>query len=349
MSNEQLINLFQKYLNRPPSNEEISIHVNKNFTSFEYEISNCQERKIYLSKNVSTKKKIALLLSGHIRLNSILKTYITLIGRYDIDVFIHTWDNIGKKGTEMNLNGSFEENEVTNLIKQYPTVRKFKIENNKKFINGLPNDGTTYFNYSSPEVFLISQLYSINQSFDLMQKHSKENDINYDVIIRSRFDSEITHFNLNDNLIDEMNNLDIVFVANSDCNHNHLDYGTSCWACDNMYYQHNLKHVHIFEHTNIICDIFSYGSFSSMEKYCSLYHEFHNLNQSFVDENLKFLEKTKVDINKVGNVYKIPNTKLGHLNSLYYFNCSYPERLLQKHLKDYMVLESKEIKIKFKR
>ena len=39
----------------------------------------------------------------------------------------------------------------------------------------------------------------------------------------------------------------------------------------------------------------------------------------------------------------------GHVDSLYYYNCSYPERLLQHFLKNYMLVESKDIKLKLVR
>jgi hypothetical protein len=37
------------------------------------------------------------------------------------------------------------------------------------------------------------------------------------------------------------------FTPNIDNQHTHMDYGTSCWACDSLYYTHNRKIVHIFE------------------------------------------------------------------------------------------------------
>lgn len=349
MSNDQLISLFQKYLNRRPTIEEIKLHGSKNFNRFETEISNCNERKLLLSKKSATGKKIALLLSGHVRDNYIFKSFIGFVGRYDVDVFIHTWDTIGTKGTEMNLNMKSELLNVENTISQYPNLRKFKIENNKTYIDNIPKTDNIYFNFSSPEVYLLSQLYSINQSFKLMEDYSMENNINYDLVIRSRFDLEFTEFNLSDNLVDDVNKHDLIFVPNSDSKHGHLDNGTSCWACDKMYYTYGLKDVHIFEHTNVICDVFSYGSFNSMKEYCSVYDNFYKLNESFVDDNIKSIEKRKIKNNKTDNVYKLNQTKNGHLDSLYYVYCSYPERLLQKHLKDYMLIESKEIKIKFKR
>lgn len=118
-----------------------------------------------------------------------------------------------------------------------------------------------------------------------------------------------------------------------------------------MYHKYNLKKVHVFEHSNIICDIFAYGSPSSMKDYCLLYDFYDTINESFIKDNLESLENNEVDYNFKDNVYHLNVNKslANHLNSLYYINCSYPERLLQKHLQKYMLVESRIIRMSFKR
>ena len=155
-------------------------------------------------------------------------------------------------------------------------------------------------------------------------------------------------FNLTDKTISDIKKYNIIFTPNFDNKHSHMDYGTSCWACDNMYYKHNRKLVHNFDHTNIICDIFAYGSMSSMKSYCDLYNNYDKLNDTFFDENVKqFNEVSKNIVYEEGN-YNFKGHE-GHVDSLYYYNCSYPERLLQHFLKNYMLVESKDIKLKLVR
>jgi hypothetical protein len=97
-----------------------------------------------------------------------------------------------------------------------------------------------------------------------------------------------------------------------------------------------------------VCDIFAYGNFDAMKSYCSLYEHYDKLNESFLLDNLKSFEvNNKIAKFKDGNY--ILESHIGHAESLYYFYCSYPERLLQIHLKDYMLVESKSIKVLFKR
>ena len=82
--------------------------IHENYHEFINEISICQE---YLESQktsklvggtANTKPKIAILISGHIRNNNINKSFEHL-NDYDYDVFIHTWDNFGFKGSETNL------------------------------------------------------------------------------------------------------------------------------------------------------------------------------------------------------------------------------------------------------
>jgi hypothetical protein len=87
-----------------------------------------------------------------------------------------------------------------------------------------------------------------------------------------------------------------------------------------------------------------------MKFYCHSYDDYDNINKSFVENNLKTIENKKLNVNKIGNSYQFfPKGHKGHLETLYYIDCSYPERILQKRLKDFMVLKTEKIKIKFNR
>jgi hypothetical protein len=340
MRPDQLNFLFEKYLKRPFRRHELNLHGKKDFKAFEQEIAVCGERKLV----VGDIGKMAIIISGHIRNNSILKNLVNFLSVHDCDVFVHTWDNLGFKGNETNLNDKKNLELVEKEISRIPGVKKFKIENNKKFIESLP-EIKGYFNHSSPEKFIKSQLYSINQAYKLMEEYSEEKKIDYRLLLRFRFDSEITNFCLEPQLIKELNENDIIFVPNRDSEHEHPDYGSSCWMCDNMYYKHKLRNVHIFDHTNIICDLFAYGSVKSMKTYCSLYEVYDELNKSFYKKNIKSSKKNNKHLYTENGDYKFDG-ELGHIDTLYYYYCSYPERLLQVHLKDYMLVESKQIKLK---
>jgi hypothetical protein len=345
MEVKELREIFKKYLKRDCTESEIKIHGRKDYADFEKEITNCDEyRKV--NGGVKVKEKIAILLTGHIRNSNIVPTIKRLCNDYNYDVFVHTWDNLGLKGTETDLSAKTDKNRVEKSVLDIPNIKKYIIENNQEFINQIDRR-EEYFNYSSPEEFIKSQLYSINKCFNLMVECSKEEDIDYKLVIKLRFDCEMTLFDVDDYLLSEINNNDIIFVPNNDGGHSHLDNGTSCWACDNMYYKFNLKNVHIFEHTNVICDVFAYGSVKSMSSYCDLYNHYDDMLKEYVEKNKESLVKNRVKHTHVKGVYHVDKTVHGHINSLYYLYCSYPERLIQKFLNDYMLIESKKIKLKF--
>jgi hypothetical protein len=343
MIEEELKSIFQKYLNRDFTKNEWNIHGKKSYESFENEIQICKEYLEFNEKNIKS-KKIAILLSGHIRKNSILNGLKKMLKSYDFDVFIHTWDNLGNKGSETNIDDLVDPDLVIREISKIPNVKHFVIENNKKYILSL-DENKGYFNFSSPEPFIKSQLYSINKSHNLMEEHSKNNNIKYDVVFKFRFDCNIEMFELPTHIIEDLSNYDIIFTPNNkDSKHSHLDYGTSCYVCDTMYYKHKLTNVHIFEHSNVICDLFAYGNQKSMKDYCDVYNHYDELNNTFSEQNHISLKKHNKNIKIEDGNYKLFGYK-GHLDSLYYYYCSYPERLLQKFLKNYMLIESKTVKL----
>jgi len=346
MNRDELEILFRKYLNRNFTDKEWKAHGYKSIKKFEIELSNCEEYLKLKHNNINT--KIAIIISGHIRKNSILQGIQKFCKNENYHIFIHTWDNIGIKGKETSFDDRIHTDFIIKEINKYDNLKKYEIENNEKWTKS-EKLGSNYFNLSSPEIFIKSQLYSVNRSYKLMEEYSIKNKIKYDIVFKFRFDCDVTNFNITDKLISDINDYDIIFTPNSDCKHEHIDYGTSCWACDNMYYKYDRKIVHIFEHTNIICDIFAYGSMGSMKKYCDLYNNYDNLNNSFLEENLKYYKKVNTPMKYDGDNYILDKGRDGHIDSLYYYYCSYPERLLQKFLRDYMLVESKEVKIKLVR
>jgi len=346
MTKEELEFLFRKYLKREPTNDDWFSHNKKTVSSLEAEILVCDEYIKLINdnnKNTISDLKIAILISGHIRKNSILDGINKFCNTNNYDVFIHTWDNIGIKGNETSLNDPSVTTSVDLELAKFHNLKKYEIENNKEYIE-LQDSKQNYFNFSSPEVFIKSQLYSINKCYKLMEEYGEDNNIKYDIVFRFRFDSDLTNFNLTKNLINDILSYKIIFVPNIDNQHTHPDYGTSCWACDNLYYKYGRKHVHIFEHTNVICDLFAYGSQESMKKYCDLYNNYDELNDSFFNDNLKQYQTITDNIKYENGNYNLKGHN-GHIDSLYYYNCSYPERLLQKFLKDFMLVQSKEIKL----
>lgn len=354
MTAEQLSELYLKYLQREPTGADTRAHLNKSYEAFDRELSNCDEyKKIQglIDNANNTENKIAILISGHIRKNTILDSLLTKLKKHNYDVFIHSWDNYGFKGKETNLDDKVQREQIVKEINKIPNVRKIIIENNKSYINTLPKPENTYFNFSSPEPFIKSQLYSIYRSHELMEQYKKETGITYRAVFKFRFDTKIETFNITPDFLNEINNHDIIFTSD-DGAHIHKDSGSGagCITCNKMYYEFKLKDVHVFEHANIICDFYAYGSEKAMKTYCSMHEIYEPYIKKYEEINFKSLEKFKSSLKKTDVGYSLkPNPGLndeGHIKSFYYFYCSYPERILKDLLKDYMLLKSIAVKAK---
>lgn len=352
MTKEQLNELFKKYLQRAPSSEDERAHINKQYDSFERELKDCNEYKRLQNLPITPSSgRIAILLSGHIRKNSILNSLKTKLGKYNFDVFIHAWDTYGIKGKETNLEDKVLSQSIRAEINQIPNIKKFVLENNKSYIKSLPKSENTYFNFSSPEPFIKSQLYSIHKSHELMEEYKKETGVTYNAVFKFRFDSIIDTFNLTPDIINEINNYDIIFTTDEKT-HIHKDSGSGagCMICNKMYYDFKLKDVHVFEHSNVICDFYAYGSEKAMKTYCSMHEIYEDYIKKYEEINFKSLEKFKKSLKKNENGYTLiigPGANDdGHIKSFYYFYCSYPERILKDLLKDYMVLKSTAVTVK---
>jgi hypothetical protein len=161
MTNEELSFLFNKYLNRNFTNHELIVHGKKTVSFLENEILNCNEYLKLPTRNTNINDlKVAILLSGHIRKNSILKGINQFCNNENFHVFIHTWDNIGLKGSETLLNDLSAETSVISEINKFTNMKNHEIDNNKYWIES-QEIKDNYFNFSSPEIFIKSQLYLI--------------------------------------------------------------------------------------------------------------------------------------------------------------------------------------------
>ena len=149
MRAEELRRIFLVYLGREPLKKEYENHGQKDVNKFTEEIQKCEEFKKLGGQIKYSNKKIAFVISGHIRYNNILNGLLRYSNQYDIDVFIHTWDTVGIKGNEMNLNIEDELDKVVSQIKKIPNVKAYQIENNKDYIYSIKNEDkdVAYFNY----------------------------------------------------------------------------------------------------------------------------------------------------------------------------------------------------------
>lgn len=342
MQHEEIIFLYLKHLKREPNALEIQAHIHKNYHDFDKELENCfEKRNIELSQIVKD-KKIAFLICGHIRNAKVLEFINNT--HENIDVFIFTWDNIGFRGKiQYQKNGQdidLCKKEIEDYIVKTPNLKDYKIENNQEYMQKMMPSmhSKKYFNHSLPEIFIISQLYTIQQCYALFENYCRLHNVTYDVVFKSRFDCEIRKFNITQKMINYIAQDNSIFVTN-DGVHTHPFFSNGCMMCNRLY-DCNFFEKHFDNHTNIICDFFAYSSPVCMKKYCNMLNEYDKINEEFYAENMDRLKTNKFRVTHHPN-----SIMVHHLDSIFYFKCSYPERILQHYLKDYILISSRDITV----
>lgn len=152
-----------------------------------------------------SKKSIALLLSGETRkykdnYKSILDS-INNIDCYNIDVFIHTWEEIGApiwKGKKYNFNHI----DLESIKLEYnPTI--INVESKQDWHNGEDNlNQIAYYQDSKPNLNYLYMFYGWLKVFLLFKKYTKKNNKKYDFIIRTRPDLKILNGKIDFNNLD---------------------------------------------------------------------------------------------------------------------------------------------------
>lgn len=348
MFKEEIAVLFEKLMGRAPTEWEIS-----QFADLSREIA---ERKLQSWKNSKScglgfsaaeeenlqeaSPKVAVLLSGHFRKGNIVPT-LKKIGNFDVFAFV--WDDFGFKGKETNLSLS-EPAAVESSLCTVPNLRSYRIAKNKNFIESIreETEKKRYFNFSSDEVFIKSQLYAIKKSHELMQDYSRRNGVVYDVVLKIRFDCSIRSFAIDKKTMDYVSERGAVFVTNEGC-HRHPHVQNGCMICNKMY-DIDLHMPHIGDHSNIICDFMAYGNPQAMSQYCAMYDVYDEINERFSIINSKVLSERNLSFAFRGN-----NMKVGLIDGIFYFYCSYPERIIQHYLSDRMLISSRSILVDFHR
>ena len=152
--------------------------------------------------------KIALCLSGHTR--NFLKPYYALkkylLDKYDIDVFIHTWAYDGNLLCSTDVSGNnrkqvLNKNKISeDTIKLLYNPKKITIEEqtSSTFSSNIPKRiKSNYYKSKGPILNNYNawcQMYSISYANQLKVQHEKDNNFEYDFVIRMRFDHILDQF-----------------------------------------------------------------------------------------------------------------------------------------------------------
>ena len=299
------------------------------------------------NKDNKDNKRIAVVMCGYVRnYEKVCASHKKLLSQANVDLFIHTWDDIGLKNnirfknnpeSKKWLNDKSPSLDIDKLKSIYNPV-KIKVENNKQILQDLSllNKISPIFAYIGQarddcSKYINSQLYSIYEGYKLVEEYENENEFKYSCIIKLRFDFLINHCSFS-GIMSDIENYDAVWFPHAHLNrHSHAGGGGGCRLCDN----HNSgkiitnnvsqikKHT---KHTNDICDIWFYGNRNNVRHAFELFLH----GQSIMEKNHESNLQTYKTVNNIvdGEYIYIVNTA-DIENKIV---CFYPERLLREHL-----------------
>jgi hypothetical protein len=136
--------------------------------------------------------RIGLVLFGHLRsfrsTHDSYKQFLkTLQQSGNVDVFCHTWDieeSVTTSWWKENKPGDIPSATVNaNEIEEKYNPVKYIIESSRQF-----DDAGFNIKSAIPIAGILSMLHSQQQAFKLLEQHSSENNITYDIVIKSRYD-----------------------------------------------------------------------------------------------------------------------------------------------------------------
>ena len=276
-------------------------------------------KQIKYSLPTITVPKCAILLSGLCRTfaNQASSQQILVNNPY-IDIFIHTWSN---RGIRIEFNGD-QTNEALLMSTYNPSaIRVDPVINDFKQFSLNSTVQPIYFYHGQrpsddPAKYVNADLYSLNQSFLLMEAFETTKSFQYDVIFRFKFDYNVTHFDFPaiaaqiipqdgvymvenvqfttiQNPESDTEEIDVNIASSNDWTpqviwfsngaaDGHLQHGGGCKRCD---IDGNLTNHLYGEHTNDLTDTFFYGLRNLVAPACQLYNSASNLYLSHQASN----------------------------------------------------------------
>lgn len=266
--------------------------------------------------------KVALIITGTSR--NYIENYPTwkayLLDLYDTDLFFHTYNVTGyHNDIYANKQNIFDPDPLIKLLQP----KKYIIDDFTTKIEELKNGVVSQCSRSNspkPE-YIKAQLYSIYMAAKLKRQYEIENNFEYDVVIKIRFDTIFhSEFDIDDiRLIYSKSN--VILCGNSQIKT--MKYKNACVNC--------IKGINCTKHTDT-SDIV----FISRSNIIDFYAEIYNNYDKFIADMVKMTIDNNIDINQ----YKTfeYNNKAAIYTNVPKSHCPYPEKILSLYLKDYVLL-----------
>ena len=209
--------------------------------------------------------KIALLLTGQLRTNDVVKYlhFNNIISKYDTDIFLGIDVDNSLQNAYKNSKYKTEQNDINNIINFFNPINYFILDDFKDEFTNIQNNIKINIEFYK---LLFRQYYVVYNVYKLLIKYINSNCIKYDIIIRLRFDqliwtneTFILHKleNINNQILYNENNKNLINILSKDKKiifkeildnsiylFNYGDFKHYKYANDQFFY-HNLSIINI--------------------------------------------------------------------------------------------------------
>lgn len=227
------------------------------------------------------------------------KFYENLFDAYRPDIFVSTWDHIGKSQHDNTLNEASGINECE-ILNVYQNVKNIEIENFNAWLDGLNSDElkNLWAHYRVDNILMptsIPQFYKIYRANELKCEYERECGFKYDIVIRYRPDLimvdklhldanvESTIVNINTKKYHWPNRIyDIFFYSNSEninkmcevwpnfisvLNHPFTNGLPNIDPCRMLYVQALINNINVQSMDKNICDVYRNESYECIRSF----------------------------------------------------------------------------------
>jgi hypothetical protein len=220
--------------------------------------------------------KIALLLTGQLRTVNLLKNlfFNTIISKYDTDVFLSINTDNKSQNTFKNNTLTTNLETINEIISFFKPIKYFISDNFEPELNRLLK--TENKKFVIKHIGIYAQYYIVHKAYQILKEYIEESKVEYDLIIRLRFDQFIFPENhLLFEKLDKKGNNDIIY---NDNNINIIKNDTI--EIKMPFYQPIKNEVYVlgfgrYTHFNYVNDQFFYHNSDQIKNFLNFYSKLY--------------------------------------------------------------------------
>jgi hypothetical protein len=156
-------------------------------------------------------KKVAICISGYVRdfencYKNLFDSIVNCNANYDFDIFIHTWNTVNSKNTQLYSRNGTDNRKFFNNFSNIDYEKLVSVYKPKSICveeyNNMHFQRYSDYQFGNNPLGVFAQFYKVSQCSGLVNSYSMFGDRDYDIFIRTRFDAATNYISLdNFNLV----------------------------------------------------------------------------------------------------------------------------------------------------